>query len=495
MSVQRSARGAGILFLAGVFAAYAGSSSPQAMARQARRSAAANACASPLGVLPNFTGIVSKYGPAVVKIKVVEHEQTAQIGGGSGDGSGKGSGNDPFNQFFRRFGIPGPNFEPRNVPPERGTGSGFIVSADGYILTNAHVIEDADQVTVQLADRREYPAKVVGIDDRTDIAVIKIDAHGLPVVKFGDASKLKVGQWVVAIGSPFNFENSVTAGIVSALGRSLPSDNYVPFIQTDVPVNPGNSGGPLFDVQGDVVGINSQIFSQTGGFMGLSFAIPINVALNVETQLVRTGHVVRGRIGVIIQDVDAQLADSFGLDRPRGALVASVQSGGPAAKAGIRPGDVILAVDGSSIERDGQLSSRISNMKPGSDARLTIWRSRRPVELDVRIAELDQKPERMASRAEPGPPQDHETRLGLSVRSLTPQEKREAQTDGNLVVEQAAGPAASAGLMPGDIILGVDDKPVHSVDELESAAKSAGKTLALLIQRDGYQSFVPLRLP
>lgn len=492
MSGQRPARRAGILFFAGVCAAmYLCSSSIPAVARtHSRHSAAADAsagsCDARFMALPNFTGIVAKYGAAVVKLKVVEHEQT---------GDGADGADQPFNRFFRRFGIPAPDDTPQNLPPERGTGSGFIVSSDGYILTNAHVVEDADQVTVELVDRREFPAKVIGIDDRTDIAVIKIAAHGLPVVKLGDSRKLEVGQWVLAIGSPFNFENSVTAGIVSALGRTLQSDTYVPFIQTDVPVNPGNSGGPLFDVQGEVVGINSQIFSQTGGFMGLSFAIPIDVALNVETQLVRTGHVVRGRIGVVIQDVDAQLADSFGLDRPRGALVASVPSDGPAAKAGIKPGDVILAVNGDDIERDGELSSFISSMRPGSMARLTIWRSRRPIEVTVRVAELNQQPEPTAAQTVPGPPADHATRLGLSVRALTPQEQREAQTQGSLIVEQSVGPAASAGVLPGDIILGVDDKPVHSIDELESAAKAAGKSLALLIQRDGVQTFVPLQLP
>jgi serine protease Do len=492
MSGQSSARRAAVFFV-GVFAAtYLSSSSVRAVARPhaAHRSAAAAASADSCGTqpvaLPNFTGIVAKYGAAVVKLKVVEHTQSEQ---------GPDGADQPFNRFFRRFGIPAPDQAPQNLPPERGTGSGFIVSSDGYILTNAHVVEDADQVTVELIDRREFVAKVVGIDDRTDIAVIKVDARGLPVVKFGDSSKLEVGQWVLAIGSPFNFENSVTAGIVSALGRTLPSDSYVPFIQTDVPVNPGNSGGPLFNVKGEVVGINSQIFSQTGGFMGLSFAIPIDVALNVETQLVRTGHVVRGRIGVVIQPVNAELADSFGLDRPRGALVASVPNGGPAAKAGIRPGDVILAVNGAQIERDGEVSSRISNMRPGSQARLMIWRGRHPIEVTVRIAELDQKPQRTAAQKAPGHRADHATRLGLSVRALTPQEQHEAQTRGSLIVEQSIGPAASAGVLPGDIILGVDDEPVHSVAELRSAADKAGKTLALLIQRDGEQQYFPLRLP
>ncbi len=492
MSFQWSARRAGILFFASVVvAACCASSSARTaaqplLARGSGTQADLAACASG-NQLPDFASLVERYGAAVVNIQVVEHESS---------GPGDDDPDDPFNQFFRRFGIPGPDRpQPRNMPPQKGTGSGFIVSSDGYILTNAHVVEGADQVTVKLIDRREFQAKVIGIDDRTDVAVVKIDAHGLPTVKFGDVSKLRPGQWVVAIGSPFDFENSVTAGIISALGRSLPSDNYVSFIQTDVPVNPGNSGGPLFNVKGEVIGINSQIFSETGGYMGLSFAIPIDVAVNVETQLVRNGHVVRGRIGVTIQDLNAELAESFGLDRPRGALVSMVEAGGPADKAGVKPGDVILAVNGADISRYGELSSRISNMRPGSEARLTIWRNRRQLQLDVHVAELNEKPERTASRMQPGHLSNQAARLGLTVRPLTPDEKRQAQTDGNLIVEQVTGPAASADVEPGDIILGVDGKPVRSADDLDKAAKSAGKTLALLIQRQDAQIFVPLRLP
>lgn len=496
MSCQWSARRAGILIFAGVvLAACSGSSSAQTAAQPllAARGAAVPADSGSYTYgpqLPDFSGLVEKYGAAVVNVQVVEHAASPEEGEGGDDSD------DPFNQFFRRFGVPGPNSaQPRNLPPERGTGSGFIVSADGYILTNAHVVEDADQVTVKLIDRREYQAKVIGIDERTDVAVIKIEAHGLPTVKFGDVSKLRPGQWVVAIGSPFDFENSVTAGIISALNRPLPDDNYVPFIQTDVPVNPGNSGGPLFNTKGEVVGINSQIFSQTGGYMGLSFAIPIDVAVNVETQLIKSGHVVRGRIGVVIQDVNALLADSFGLDRPRGALVTQVEAGGPADKAGIKPGDVILAVNGENITRYGELSSRVSNLRPGSEARLGIWRGRKEIAIDVRVVELNEKPERTASRIQPGHVPDQAARLGLSVRALTADEKRQAQTEGSLLVEQATGPAASAGVMPGDIILGVDGKPVRSADDLEKAAKSAGKILALLVQRQDVQTFIALRLP
>jgi serine protease Do len=378
----------------------------------------------------------------------------------------------------------------------KGAGSGFIVSSDGYILTNTHVVADAETVTVRLTDRREFQAKVIGADERTDVAVIKINASNLPIVRLGDPSRIRPGQWVLAIGSPFGFDNTVTAGIISATSRSLPSDNYVPFIQTDVAVNPGNSGGPLFNMAGEVIGINSQIFSRTGGFMGLSFAIPIDVARNVEEQLIRTGRVVRGRIGVTIQDLNAQLAESFGLDRPRGALVSSVEKGGPAAKAGIQPGDVILAVGGHSIDHYGELSGAIAAMKPGSDTTLSVWRSGKQQSVSVQIAELHEQ-QQVATRAggkaggSPGKP----GAFGLTVRPLNAQEKEQAGTQGSLVVEEVAGPAAAAEVEPGDIILGVNGKRVHTVQELQDAAKTAGKNVALLIQREDAQIFVPLRLP
>jgi serine protease Do len=504
MSCQRSARRAGILFIASIaLAACSGSSSAQTAAEPTGPAAALASRAVPQGdpprecstateiaQLPDFSGLVQKNGPAVVNVEVVEHTQSPSSPSGGDSDNGDDS-NDPFNQFFRRFGIPN---VPRNLPPQHGTGSGFIVSPDGYILTNAHVVQEADQVTVKLVDRREFRAKVIGIDERTDIAVVKIDAHNLPVVKFGDARKLRPGQWVVAIGSPFGFENSATAGIVSATARSLPSDNYVPFIQTDVAVNPGNSGGPLFNAKGEVVGVNSQIFSQTGGYMGLSFAIPIDLAYNVEQQIIRTGHVVRGRIGVTIQDVNAQLAESFGLDRPRGALVSNVEANGPASQAGLKPGDVILAVDGQPIDHYGEVSSLISNMKPGSEAHLEIWRNRRQMDVSVHVAMLNEKEGRTASRAQPGRERNEVAQLGLSVRPLTADEKQQAQTQGDLIVERATGPAADASVQPGDIILGVNGKPVHNLHDLEQAAKSAGKTLALLIQRQDAQIYVPLQL-
>jgi serine protease Do len=447
---------------------------------------------SVLRALPDFSQLVEKYGPAVVNVEVVEKPQQSN-GGVPGL-----SPNDPFFDFFRRFGIPGPDQAPRgNQPPVRGAGSGFIVSPDGYILTNTHVVANSDEVTVRLTDRREFPAKVIGADERTDVAVIKINAANLPTVRLGDPTKIKPGQWVLAIGSPFGFENSATAGIISATSRSLPSDNYVPFIQTDVAVNPGNSGGPLFNMSGEVIGINSQIFSRTGGYMGVSFAIPIDVARNVEDQLIRSGRVVRGRIGVTIQDVNAQLAESFGLDRPRGALVSSVEKDGPASKAGLLPGDVILGVNGHSIERYGELSGSIAAMKPGSDATLQVWRGGKQQAVSVKIAELKEQQQTAANtpRGKSGGRQtDQATQLGLTVRQLEPQEKEQVQTAGTLVVEDVTGPAAAAGVQPGDIILGINGKRVKTSKELQDAAKSSGKNVALLIQRDEAQIFVPLRI-
>jgi serine protease Do len=443
--------------------------------------------------LPDFTQLVDRYGAAVVNVEVVEKPQ----GGAGLQGL---SPDDPFYDFFRRFGIPAPGQGQREQhrPPVRGAGSGFIINADGYILTNTHVVANAEEVTVRLTDRREFPAKVIGADERTDVAVIKINASNLPIVKLGDPSHIKPGQWVLAIGSPFGFENSATAGIISATARSVPGETYVPFIQTDVAVNPGNSGGPLFNMQGEVIGINSQIFSRTGGFMGVSFAIPIDVARNVEEQLIRTGHVVRGRIGVTIQDVNAQLAESFGLDRPRGALVSSVEKDGPAAHAGIAAGDVILGVAGRPIERYGELSSTIAAMKPGSDTSLAVWRNGKEQSISVKVAELPEQEPRTAAQHGSAAPEhkgDSAGELGLTVRALEPREKEQAQTSGSLVVEEVTGPAQAADVEPGDIVLGINGKRVHSVKELQDAAHSAGKNVALLIQREDAQIFVPLRLP
>ncbi len=488
-------RVAGICVLVAVAACSRDLSAQSAHATPAPAAASAASPAVPetpnggLRALPDFSSLVERCGPAVVNVEVVEKSQ-----GGAGGVQGL-SPNDPFYDFFRRFGVPGPEQGPR-AAPVRAAGSGFIINSDGYILTNTHVVANADEVTVRLIDRREFPAKVIGADERTDVAVIKISATNLPIVKLGDPARARPGQWVLAIGAPFGFENSATAGIISATSRSVPGENYVPFIQTDVAVNPGNSGGPLFNMAGEVIGINSQIFSRTGGFMGVSFAIPIDVARNVEEQLIKTGRVVRGRIGVTIQDVNAQLAESFGLERPHGALVSSVDKDGPAAHAGISPGDVILAVGGHPIERYGELSGAIAAMRPGADASLAVWRNGKEQSVTVKVAELKETAQRSARAGRPAEQgAGHAGALGLTVRPLTPQEKEQAHTQGSLLVEEVSGPAQAAEVEPGDIILGINGKRVHSVQELEDAGKSAGKSVALLIQREDAQIFVPLRLP
>ncbi|HEY4366561.1 MAG TPA: DegQ family serine endoprotease [Steroidobacteraceae bacterium] len=443
--------------------------------------------------LPDFTGLVERYGPAVVNVTVVAKSQPVSNDQQQQQGPRGMSPNDPFYEFFRRFGGGQGQMPHANPQPARGEGSGFIVTDDGYILTNAHVVDGANQVTVKMTNRREYNAKVVGVDDRTDVAVIKIDAKNLPTVRIGDASKLKPGEWVIAIGSPFGFENSVTAGIVSATARSMPGEsNFAPFIQTDVAVNPGNSGGPLFNLNGEVIGINSQIYSRTGGYMGLSFAVPIDVANNVREQLVANGKVTRSRIGVSIQDVDAQLADSFGLDRPRGALVGMVESDGPGEKAGIKAGDVILKVNGKDIETSAQVPGLIADTKPGSAVKIQVWRDHDEKSLTARPEEIKDDAEQMVAKA--GDSGDATSKLGLAVRPLAPEEKRQAETEGNLLVEDVGGPAEEAGVRPGDIILGVNGTRVKSVKELQNAAKTNSKVVALLIDRENRQIFVPVRI-
>lgn len=492
MSFPHSAQRAGYIFIVSIaLAACSGDSRAQptgAAATSAQPVPTTPVNAGTVNALPDFSSLVEHAGPAVVNVAVV---QQAQRTGGLGQ-------EDPFSDFFRRFGIPGPDMGPRGTPqPLRGEGSGFIVTPDGYILTNAHVVANADQVTVKLTDRREFQAKVVGVDQRSDVAVIKIAATGLPTVRIGDPAKLKPGEWVLAIGSPFGFENSATAGIVSGTARSLPGENgvgsIVPFIQTDVAVNPGNSGGPLFNMRGEVVGINSQIFSRTGGYMGLSFAIPIDVAMEVRDQLVKSGKVTRGRIGVTIQPVNAQLAESFGLDRPHGALVSSVLPGSPGEKAGLKPGDVILAVNGKTVEMHSELSTTVARIKPGTDVDLTLWRGGKQQKITVRVDQLDEPQSRSGGKAS-SDSANSESRLGLSVRPLLPQEKQQLNTDGALVIEQVNGPAVVAGVQPGDVILGVNGKRVNTLAELRKAATAAGKTVALLIQRQDAQIFVPLRL-
>ncbi len=435
----------------------------------------------PLAALPDFSKLVEQNGAAVVNISVVHEARTGAPAADFGL-----SPDDPMYEFFRRFQIP----QPEGRMPGGGIGSGFIVSPDGLILTNAHVVKGASEVKVKLTDRREFKAKVVGVDPATDVAVLKIEASNLPVVSLGSAKDIRVGEWVVAIGSPYAFENTVTSGIVSAKSRLLPEGTYVPFIQTDVAVNPVNSGGPLFNLKGEVVGINSQIYSRSGGYQGLSFAIPIDTALHVKDQLVAHGKVTRGRLGVTIQEVDQGLANSFGMKKAGGALVSSVEDDSPAAKAGLKPGDVVVKLDGTEIGSSIELASRVSMMKPGTEARLEVWRDGKPREIEVAVGEARQA-EQLAAAA---PADLSGARLGVAVRSLTPAEQKQAEVEGGLVVQQVAGAAARAGIRPGDIILSVNGETVKSVDQLKAATQSGDKTLALLVKRDNAQIFVPVNI-
>ncbi|HET7634708.1 MAG TPA: DegQ family serine endoprotease [Burkholderiales bacterium] len=436
--------------------------------------------------LPDFTPLVNKVGPAVVNITVTEKGSAPDVQ----QSFPQLPPNDPFFQFFKRFQQQQPQQEQEH--PIMGLGSGFIISPDGYILTNAHVVDGAKNIQVKLTDKREFKGKVIGIDKRTDIALIKIDAHDLPTVSIGDPSKVKVGQWVVAIGSPFGFLNSVTAGIVSAKGRWLPNENYQAFIQTDVPINPGNSGGPLINMQGQVIGINSQIYTKSGGFMGLSFAIPIDIAMNVEQQLKTSGHVTRGRLGVEIQDVTADLAKSFGLPKAEGALVASVDPKGPAAHAGFEPGDVIVKYNGKQVDSANDLPRMVGSTRPGSTVHVEVWRKGKTRMLQAKIGTL--KPENVASAA--GGSTAGADRLGLTVDKLTADQKSDLDVQHGVVVKSVSGAAAQAGIQQGDVIIAVNNQDINSVrqfDQLITDAKS-GHPLALLVARDGTRLYIPIRV-
>ena len=395
---------------------------------------------------------------------------------------------DPLSQFFRGF----PRQQQPNAPDggvSHGLGSGFIISADGIILTNAHVVDGAQEVIVKLTDRREFKAKVLGVDKLTDVAVLKIKATDLPVVRLGDPASTRVGDPVLAIGSPYGFENTATSGIVSAKGRALPDGAYVPFIQTDVAVNPGNSGGPLFNLQGEVIGINSQIYSRTGGYQGLSFAIPIDVAANVEKQLASSGKVTRGRLGVSVQDLTQSLGDSFGLKTVHGALVSMVDNGGPAAKAGLQPGDVIVKVGDHDVNYSADLPAQIAMMKPGTSTRLEVIRKGKPTSVDVTIGALGEKSLASVGNADTA---THPGKLGVAVRPLATQEQREAGVPSGLLVEQVTGRAERAGIQAGDVIVAVNGTPVSSVQKLQEIVGKAGQSVALLVQRENNRIFVPI---
>ena len=458
------------------------------------------AAAAPMA-LPDFSQITERYGPSVVNISVTgttrasNDSPLAQDGGDETQDDPLLGG--PLGELFRRFqqgqGHPGAG---RGGPgaqqemPTRGQGSGFIVSGDGIILTNAHVVRGAKEVTVKLTDRREFRAKVLGADAKTDIAVLKIAASNLPVATLGKTSDLKVGEWVLAIGSPFGFENTVTAGVVSAKGRSLPDDSAVPFIQTDVAINPGNSGGPLFNARGEVVGINSQIYTRSGGYQGVSFAIPIDVANKIKNQIVATGKVEHARLGVAVQEVNQAFADSFKLDKPEGALVSMVEKGSPADKAGLQPGDVIRRVNGQPIVSSGDLPAVIGLAAPGDTVKLDVWRQGAAKDISARLANADDKAAQVASKKDtPG-----QGKLGLALRPLQPDEQQEAGVDSGLVVQQASGPAALAGVQAGDVLLSINGVPVKSIDQVRATVAKSQKSVALLILRGDSRIFVPVDL-
>jgi len=433
----------------------------------------------PLTTAPNYRAIVARNQAAVVGITTAGPMNTSS----AQEFFGNPSDSNPLGQFFR--GLPMPR--PHGV--QHAQGSGFLVSADGLVLTNAHVVDGAKEVTVKLSDHREFKAKVLGADRSSDIAVLKIDAHDLPTVHIGDSDQLAVGDYVLAIGEPFGLEETATAGIVSAKGRSLPGDGYVPFIQTDAAVNPGNSGGPLFDATGAVVGINAQIYSNSGGYQGVSFAIPINLAVQIKDQIVKTGKVAHSRLGVEVQTLDQSLADSFKLKSPTGALVAKVVPDSAAAQAGVKVGDVILKFNGNPVLDAGQLSARVGVAAPGDKASLEIWRDGKAISLTAIIGNATK-----AVSADESPDASAPARLGLALRPLNPEERRQAGVAGGLIVEDAQGRAAEAGIQPGDVVLSVDGTPVQSVEQLRNMVQEHSKQIALLIQRGDLRLFVPVTL-
>ena len=474
--------------LPGLFKDKAPTAAPAAPATAVSAAAAAVTPPAPLAALPpgvvtNYRAIVQSQGPAVVGITVAGLHQVGQ--GDADDGPVARGDDDPFFRFFR--GIPGLRLPPHGAQPFRGQGSGFIISPDGLVLTNAHVVREAKQVTVKLSDRREFAARVLGSDPATDIAVLKLDATNLPTVQLGDPRQVQVGDPVLAIGAPYGFEQTATQGIVSAKGRSLPGDGVVPFIQTDAAVNPGNSGGPLFDAAGRVIGVNAQIYSQSGGFQGLAFSIPVDVALKIKDQIVQHGKVEHARLGVTLQDLSAPLAASFGLPAPDGALVSSVQPGSAAAQAGLKAGDVITTVDGEPVRVAGDVSSRVGLARPGDKLKLELWRDKKRVIETVALGRADKDVQEAAATPQGG-------QLGLALRPLQPQELRGSGLEGGLLIERVTGPAQLAGVQPGDVLLALNGKPVQNVAQVRDALKDKPASVALLVARDGQQIFVPVRL-
>ena len=440
--------------------------------------------------LPDFTELYEKQAPAVVSIDVTQKSRSQRMPEISED--------DPFYEFFRRFGqIPRPRMPEREV---QSVGSGFIISADGYLITNAHVVDGADEVKVNLADKREFKAKVIGTDKRTDIALLKIDATNLPKVTIGDPEKLRVGEWVVAIGKPFGLENTMTAGIVSAKGRDLPQENLVPYIQTDAAINPGNSGGPLFNLKGEVVGINSQIYSRSGGFMGLAFAIPIDIAMNVTTQIKEKGKVTRGRIGVQIQEVSKEAAEAFGLPKAYGALVNSVEKSGPAEKAGVEAGDIIVKVDGREVRSSSELPRIITVIKPGTKITVTVWRKGAQRDLAVTVAEIKEEPGAQPRKGTPAPKEKAKpNRMGLVLADLTDEQKKELEVKAGVLVEDIAGPVRG-NVQPGDVILAVVNRgqttEAKSADQVNQllAKLDKGASVTLQLKRGESTFFASLRV-
>ncbi len=450
--------------------------------------------------LPDFTDLVEQVGPSVVNIRTLEKVSAKASGSGS-------AADEEMLEFFRRFGVPIPNM-PKQAPkpnnraqPQdeeqqpRGVGSGFILTADGYVMTNAHVVDGADEVLVTLTDKREFKARIIGADKRSDVAVVKIEAAGLPAVKVGDVSRLKVGEWVMAIGSPFGLENTVTAGIVSAKQRD--TGDYLPFIQTDVAINPGNSGGPLINMRGEVVGINSQIYSRSGGFMGISFSIPMDEAVRVSDQLRASGRVSRGRIGVQIDQVTKDVAESIGLGKPQGALVRGVETGSPAEKAGVEAGDIITKFDGKAIEKSSDLPRMVGSTKPGTKSTLTVFRRGASKDLSVTIAEIEpEKPVKKAAAPEEKPKQSPAAQvLGLTVSELNDAQKKELKIKGGVKVEAAAEGAAKAGVREGDVIVAIANVEVTNIKEFDAAVAKIDKTkpVNLLFRRGEWAQYALIR--